>query len=45
MVASMPNPPYIALNATGYTADGSTEYKITGYLAELLDNLGVSYAL
>ena len=45
MVASMPTPPFIDMNPTGYTADGRTKYKITGYLAELLDNLQVSYAL
>jgi hypothetical protein len=34
----------MVMNPNGYTADGSTTYKITGYLPEVLDNLKVSYA-
>ena len=44
MVATLPYPPYIYMNPTGFTADGSMKYKITGYFAEVFDNLQVSYA-
>ena len=30
---------------TGFTAEGSMKYEITGYFAEVFDNLQVSYAL
>ena len=43
-IVGLPNPPYMVMNPNGYTADGSTTYKITGYLPEVLDNLKVSYA-
>ena len=43
-IVGLPNAPYISMNPNGYTADGSTTYKITGYLPEVLDNLKVSYA-
>ena len=45
MVATLPYPPFIYMNPTGFTADGSMKYKITGYFAEVFDNLQVSYAL
>ena len=44
MVATLPYPPYIYMNPTGFTADGSMKYKMTGYFAEVFDNLQVSYA-
>ena len=44
MVATLPYPPYIYMNPTGFTADGSMKYEITGYFAEVFDNLQVSYA-
>ena len=43
-IVGLPNAPYISMNPNGQTADGSTTYKITGYLPEVLDNLKVSYA-
>ena len=45
MVASLPIPPFIYMNPTGFTAEGSMKYEITGYFAEVFDNLQVSYAL
>ena len=40
MMAQLPNPdPMIPL---GFTADGSRKYRITGFYAELFDNLQVS---
>ena len=45
MVTTLADAPYIYINPTGFTADGSMKYKITGYLAEVFDNLQVSYAL
>ena len=44
MVATMPWPPYTYMNPTGFTADGSMKYKMTGYFAEVFDNLQVSNA-
>ena len=44
MVATLPYPPYIYMKPTGFTADGSMKYEITGYFAEVFDNLQVSYA-
>ena len=43
-IVGLPNAPYNIMNPSGYTADGSTTYKLTGYLPEVLDNLKVSYA-
>ena len=45
MVASLPYPPYTYMNPTGFTADGSMKYEITGYFPEVFHNLQVSYAL
>ena len=43
MMAQLPNPdPMIPV---GFTADGSRKYKITGFYAELFDNLQVSDAI
>ena len=40
MMAQLPNPdPMIPI---GFTADGSRKYRITGFYAELFDNLQVS---
>ena len=43
MVATLHYPPYIYLNPAGFTADGSMKYKMTGYFAEVFDNLQVSF--
>ena len=45
MVTPLAEAPYIYINPTGFTADRSMKYKMTGYLAEVFDNLQVSYAL
>ena len=45
MVASLPIPPFIYMNPTGFTAEGSMKYEITGYFAEVFHNLQVSYTL
>ena len=45
MVATLPYQPYIYMNPTGFTADGSMKYEITGYFPEVFHNLQVSYAL
>ena len=45
MVATLPWAPYIYMNPTGFTTDGTMKYKITGYFAEVFDNLQVSYVL
>ena len=44
MVATLPSA-YMYMNPAGFTTDGSMTYKITGYFAEVFDNLQVSYAL
>ena len=45
MFASLPIPPFIYMNPTGFTAEGSMKYEITGYFAEVFHNLQVSYTL
>ena len=45
MVASLPYPPYTYMNPTGFTADGSVTYRMTGGIfAEVFDTLQVSDA-
>ena len=42
MMAQLPNPDEMI--PAGFTADGSRKYRITGFYAELFDNLQVSDA-
>ena len=45
MIATLPAPPYInEMIPVGYTVDGSMKYTITGFFAEVFDNLQVSKA-
>ena len=45
MIATLPAPPYISeMIPVGYTVDGSMKYTITGFFAEVFDNLQVSKA-
>ena len=45
MVATMPSKPYITeMIPAGFTADGRMTYKMTGFFAEVFDNLQVSEA-
>ena len=45
MIATLPSAPYISeMIPVGFTADGSMKYTITGFFAEVFDNLQVSDA-
>jgi hypothetical protein len=45
MVATLPSEPYINnMIPVGFTADGRMTYKMTGFFAEVFDNLQVSEA-
>ena len=45
MIATLPSAPYISeMIPVGFTADGSMKYTMTGFFAEVFDNLQVSDA-
>ena len=45
MVATLPSDPYITeMIPAGFTADGRITYKMTGFFAEVFDNLQVNEA-
>ena len=44
MIAAMPSQPYTEMIPVGFSADGSMTYRMTGFFAEVFDNLQVSEA-
>ena len=44
MIAAMPSKPYTEMIPAGFSADGRRTYRMTGFFAEVFDNLQVSEA-